>query len=134
MSVVEDVARVGWVLDNYDSVELLTDNENQVVSGEFRDKNDRPASQIRYIKKINGTYYVVEAAFENDYEKIWVQSAYLTKNKEDVTQTAAADNINHDTNAQSASASPSSNNNISQNEIVVNNKSMQLNKENVGLQ
>ncbi len=130
MSADEDIARVGWVLDNYDSVELLTDNENQVVSGEFRDKNDRPASQIRYIKKINGTYYVVEAACENKYEKIWVQSAYLTNNKEDVTQVPDAENVTPEMTAETALASPSSNNRISQNKSVVNNKSMQLNKEN----
>ncbi|MBR6532808.1 MAG: hypothetical protein IKT44_00040, partial [Clostridia bacterium] len=51
---------------------------------------------------------------------MWVQSTYLTKNKEDVTQTASADN-GQDTDAQSASASPSSNNTVPRNTGIVNN-------------
>lgn len=102
-----DISRVGWVLENYDSVELLLENGEQVYSSEFRDKNDRPAPQIRFVKKIGGSYYVVEAACENRYKKLWVQSAYLQKNG-DVTQTPAEDpSANHETNARSAFASPS---------------------------
>ena len=122
MSVDEDIARVGWVIENYDTVELIKENGEQVKSSGFADKNNNPAPQIRYIKKIDGTYYVVEAAFENKYKKLWVQSVYLQKNKEDVTQ-AVAEGVktNHDANARSALASPSSNNNIPQGENVVNN-------------
>lgn len=119
MSSDDDIARVGWVLENYDYVEILEKDGEISYSSEFRDSNDKPSPQIRFVKKIDGTYYVVEAACENKYNKLWVQSAYLTKNKEDVTQAAFADN-DQDTNAQSALASPSSNNNIPQGENVVN--------------
>ena len=120
MSVDDDIARVGWVLENYDSVELLTENGEQVYSSSFMDKNNNPAPQVRFIKKIDGTYYVVEAAFENDYKKLWVQSAYLQKN-EDVTQASADGNTTiHGANAQSALVSPSSNNSISDIAPVVN--------------
>jgi len=81
MALDEDVARVGWVLDNYDSVELLTENGHPVLSSEFRDKDDTPAQQVRFTKRIDGSYYVVEAACENAYKKLWVQSAYLQKMK-----------------------------------------------------
>ena len=63
---------------------------------------------------------MVEAACENKYNKLWVQSTYLNK-KEDVTQVPAeGNNTNHETNAQSALASPSSTNSISQTEPGVN--------------
>ena len=114
MSVDDDIARVGWVLDNYDSVDLLTKDGEQVYSSEFKDKDNNPVPQIRFIKKIDGTYYVVEAACENEYQKLWVQSAYLQKN-EDVTQVSAeGQEANHKTYAQGELASPSSKNSISQ--------------------
>ena len=97
-------------------------NGEQVYSSGFLDSEGNPAPQIRYIKRIDGTYYVVEAAVENSYKKLWVQSAYLQKTKEDVTRTAAEGNsTDHDANAQSASVSPSSNNTVPQSEQTVNN-------------
>ena len=120
MSMDEDIARVGWVLENYDSVELLMKNGQQLYSSEFKDKNGAGVPQIRFVKKIDGTYYVVEAACENEYKKLWVQSAYLQKN-EDVTQVSAEDQMaNHKTYAQSELASPSSNNSIPNSTPVVN--------------
>lgn len=121
MAVDDDIARIGWVLENYDSAEAATDNGKQVYSTEFRDSNDNPAPQIRFIKKIDGTYYVVEAACENKYKKLWVQSAYLQKNNGDVTQASAADpSANHEKDARSALASPSPDNSVPQNGPEVN--------------
>ena len=51
MSIDDDIARLGWVLENYDRVELLTDKGEQIYSSEFKDKNNKPAPQIRFIKK-----------------------------------------------------------------------------------
>lgn len=120
MSVDDDIARVGWVLENYDRVELLTKNGEQVHSKLYRDKNHNPAPQVRFIKKIDGTYYVVEAVCENKHQKFWVQSAYLQKN-EDVTQASAeSQTANHMTYAQSEVASPSSVNIIPTAEPIVN--------------
>ncbi|MBR6502291.1 MAG: hypothetical protein IKT42_02505 [Clostridia bacterium] len=121
MSNDSDIARMGWVINNYDNVEVLFENGKNVTSVEFKDKSNRPAAQIRYSKKINGTYYVVEAVFENDYNKLWVQSAYLKNNKEGVTQDPAEGQKDqpHDY-ARSSLASPPSNNNISQSAKTVN--------------
>lgn len=113
MSSDDDIARVGWVLDNYDSAELLTENGEPVYSKEFKDSANNPAPQIRFVKKIDGSYYVVEAACENKYKKLWVQSAYLQKNNGDVTQVSVdGPSANHKTNAQSELASPSPKNSI----------------------
>ena len=115
-----DIARVGWVLENYDSVEIVEDDGKQTFSAEFRDSNNNPAPQIRFIKKIDGTYYVVEAACENKYKKLWVQSAYLQKN-EDVTQVPTADQkVSHERHAQGELASPSSLTSISDSQAGVN--------------
>ena len=83
-------------------------NGVQVYSSEFRNKNHNLAPQIRFVKKIDGSYYVVEAVCENKYKKLWVQSAYLQKNNGDVTQAPAEGlSANHETKARSAVASPS---------------------------
>lgn len=107
MSADDDIARIGWVLENYDTVELLKRDGKQVYSREFKNQNGNPVPQIRFVKKIDGTYYVVEAAYENQYKKLWVQGAYLQKNG-DVTQVSAeGKTANRKTNAQSELASPS---------------------------
>lgn len=45
-----------YVIDNYDNIELLPEN-----SKEYMDKTQKPAPMVRYSKRIDGTYYVVEA-------------------------------------------------------------------------
>lgn len=51
MSLDDDIDRIGWVLENYDSVELLTEGGEQVQSSSFMDKDNNPAPQIRFTKK-----------------------------------------------------------------------------------
>ncbi len=81
-----DIARMRYIIENYDSLELLTDeNGNIVYSDEFRNSDNTQAPLIRLSKRINGTYYLVEAVPENKYKKIWVVSAYI-KNSSAVTQ------------------------------------------------
>ena len=53
MSNPKDVARIQYVLDNYDSVELASEKEGE-YSKEFRDKNDKPMRKIVYKKKSTG--------------------------------------------------------------------------------
>jgi hypothetical protein len=123
MAIDDDIARVGWVLENYDYVEPLTENGEQVYSAEFNDSNNERAPQIRFVKKIDGSYYVVEAACENKYKKLWVQSARLQKNG-DVTQASAeGQEANHETNARSALASPSPTYTVSEDGAKVNGNS-----------
>lgn len=81
MSALEDVARVGWVIDNYDSVELLRDsNGNPEKSKAYRDKHDQPEMLIRYKKQLDGSVYVVEAVGENKWKRLWLVTAYIQKN------------------------------------------------------
>ncbi len=121
MSNVDDVARIGWVINNYDAVELIIEDGKQSYSTGFANKNNSPAPQIRYSKKINGTYYVVEAIFENKNNKLWVQSAYLSKNREDVTQVPDAADKPPEVTAKTDLPSPSSKFSLSQDVKKVNN-------------
>lgn len=80
MGDMNDLARIGYVLDNYDNVSLATyESGDQKFSREFRDKNNAPAPMLVYSKKVNGTYYVVEAIPDTEYKKFWVVSAYMNK-------------------------------------------------------
>lgn len=94
MENVLDIARMGYVVENFDQVELLRNSDGSIVtSTEFRGKNNNPAPMVRFMKQINGSYYVVEAAAENKYKKLWVVSAYIGKNNSGtVTQVLDAAN------------------------------------------
>jgi hypothetical protein len=77
MADINDLGRMKYVLDNYDKVELLyDDNGNPVRSNEFKDSDNKPAPMIRYQKRINGIYYVVEAVPDSKTKKLQVVTAY----------------------------------------------------------
>ena len=81
MSDVNDIARVGYVLENYDSVEVMKNEDGTIrYSTGYTDKNNAPSPMLRFSKKVNGTYYVAEAVVDNNYKKFWVVSAYINKN------------------------------------------------------
>ncbi|MGM9553654.1 MAG: hypothetical protein ACI3V2_05065, partial [Faecousia sp.] len=75
-----DIARIGYVLENYDSAELLKDeNGNAILSTEWQNKDQTKAKMVRFAKKIDGTYYVVEAVPDSGKKTLRVVSAYLQK-------------------------------------------------------
>ncbi|MBR5497029.1 MAG: hypothetical protein IKV76_03500 [Clostridia bacterium] len=81
MSNINDFARLNFIIDNYDDIEIITFEDGDFdLSKEFRNSDNTPAKLIRMKKKVNGTFYVVEAVPENKYKKIWVASAYIQKN------------------------------------------------------
>lgn len=76
-----DIARVGYVLKNFDSVEYLRDkNGNIEKSSLVRNKNNELAPLVEYRKRVGDTFVVVQAIADNSYKKLWVRSAYMTKN------------------------------------------------------
>ena len=86
MADVNDLARIAYVLDNYDTVNQATYASGDIkYSQEFRGKNNGPAPMLVFAKKVNGTYYVIEAVPDIQYKKFWVVSAYMEK-KGGVTQ------------------------------------------------
>ena len=91
MAELGDLSRMGYVIDHYDTVQVLTDqNGEPVTSTEFRGADNAPAPMVRFSKKIDGTYYVVEAVADNRYKKLWVVSAYMDKSSP-VTQVLDAE-------------------------------------------
>ena len=71
---VEDIARIGYVLDNYDTIEVLKE-----TSKEYRDRNQNPAPMIRLSKKVDGTYYIAEAVPDTKAKSLGVVTAYIEK-------------------------------------------------------
>ncbi len=69
-----DLARIGYVLAHYDNVELLNRTSN-----EHRGADGKQAELIQFRKKVNGTYYVVEAVPDSKAKQMRVVSAYMAK-------------------------------------------------------
>lgn len=110
MGDLNDIARIGYVLDNYDDVRLATyPSGDQRFSEGFQNSDNSPAPMVVFTKKVNGTYYVVEAVPDTKYKKLWVVSAYLDK-KGGVTQ--ASDATSPEVTSKTSLASPPQSENI----------------------
>jgi hypothetical protein len=142
MRDINDIARIQHVIDNYDSME----NGGTSSAYVYQNQHGRNAHAQTVVlkKKVNGTYFVVEAVPDTNKKTVFITSAYMSKGgeqkaaaslsgdaeasrftpenatkntavSEDVTQVSAeGQSTNHKTYAQSEIASPSSNNNIAQ--------------------
>ena len=109
MADVNDLARIAYVLDNYDTVNQATYASGDIkYSQEFRGKNNRPAPMLVFSKKVNGTYYVIEAVPDTQYKKFWVVSAYMEK-KGGITQAPNAQGQGNTPEASLASLPPKTN-------------------------
>lgn len=78
MRDIHDIARIQYVLDNYDSMK-----EGDPAEGYTTIKpNGRPkrAQSVVYEKAVNGTYYVVEAVPDTKSKTAYIVSAYMSKN------------------------------------------------------
>ena len=77
----EDIARIGFVIENYDSAERLKDkNGKDVLDVVHQNKDSSPSRVVRFSKKINGTFYVVESVPDSKAKAMYVKSAYIEKN------------------------------------------------------
>lgn len=85
MKDMRDVALMGYVLESYDSAELVMNDGKPDITYAFSDREGKPSEMIRFSKVIDGVQYVVIAAPENKYKKLWVISEYKEK---DTSQTS----------------------------------------------
>lgn len=93
MADLNDVARIGWVLGHFDSVERVVDkNGNPVYAKGYLDSEGNPAPVIVYRKKINGIFCVSEAVADGKWKKLWVTTAFMSENKKDASQTPNTSN------------------------------------------
>lgn len=82
MANENDIARISYVLDNYDEVRPALDkNGKQKYSAVFCNADGSPAPIVLYSKRIDGTYYAAEAIPDAAAHELRVVSAYLAKNK-----------------------------------------------------
>ena len=72
MADIKNIARIGYVLANYDSIEF----KNEYAQG-YVDANGKLAPKVVISKKIDGTYYVVEAVSDARKHKNYIVSAYI---------------------------------------------------------
>ena len=68
-----DIARIDYVLQNYDEM-----TRGKKKNAEFKNRDGSYSDTVVLSKKINGTYFVVEAV--PDTGKITIVSAYMNKN------------------------------------------------------
>lgn len=117
----DDFGRMEFILDNYDYVDFVYKNGKKKFAEGYRGSNNKPAPLLAFAKKINGTYYVIEAVCENKHKKLWVVSAYT--NKTGITQVSESNNVSNQTTPEAMLASlPVSNESISQEEADVKRK------------
>ena len=74
MANTEDIARIRYVLDNYDSIKY----SGEVAEG-YVDKNCKLAPKIIITKKIDGTYFVIEAVSDSKKKRNYIVSAFKKK-------------------------------------------------------
>lgn len=78
MRDVNDIGRIQWVIDNYDS------SKDGGVAGSYvtvkpNGKHGR-ARTVVFEKAVNGTYYAIEAVPDTAKKTTYIVSAYMSKN------------------------------------------------------
>ncbi len=82
-----DIARIGYVLKNFDSVDYARDEDGNIAkTWDVRGKDNQPAPMVIYKLTTDDTYIAVQAVADNNYKKLWIKSAYQVKKKNGVTQ------------------------------------------------
>lgn len=72
MEDINDIARLSYVLSNYDVIEW-----DGGVSNHYKTKDGKRAPQITIKKRINGTYYVIEVVSDSSKNRNVVSTIYL---------------------------------------------------------
>ena len=73
---LEDVARMGYVIMNYDDISYVG-----ITTTGYLDEQGNAAPMIKISKRIDGTYYVVEAVNSSKKKRNYVVTAYISKQK-----------------------------------------------------
>ena len=73
MENIEDIARMEYVMEKYDNVFLGN------LSKEYKNSDGTRARNVVYAKKINGTYYVIQAVPESKKKRLNIVTAFMDK-------------------------------------------------------
>lgn len=79
MRYAEDVSRAGYVLDNFDDAYLL-----KKTSDRFMTKDNKRAPHVAFVKKLNGSFVVVEAVTDAKKGRCHIASAYITNDVKNI--------------------------------------------------
>ena len=77
MENAEDIARMGYVIMNFDDIEY----DDRTTTG-YLDEKGQPSPMIKISKKIDGTYYVIEAVNSSKKKRNYIVTAYISDKKE----------------------------------------------------
>jgi len=73
MSNVDDIARMEYVMWNFDSIELSKENRR------FSNTDGSVPNTLLYKKRINGNYYIAQVAPDTKNKKMYIVTAYKSK-------------------------------------------------------
>lgn len=77
-----DIARIGYILKNFDSVDYARDEDGNIAkTWDVRGKGNQPASMVIYKLTTDDMYIAVQAVADNNYKKLWIKSAYQVKKR-----------------------------------------------------
>ena len=87
MANTEDIARIQYVLDNFDTVDIARKQHGKpVYSKKYKNKDGSPAPVLEFVKKVDGHYYVSEAIPDAAAQTLWITSARIVPNKKGAYQ------------------------------------------------
>ncbi|MGM9587836.1 MAG: hypothetical protein ACI3VA_10160 [Candidatus Limivicinus sp.] len=89
MRDINDIARIQYVLDNYDTASY--GGKTQAYRTMKENGRSAQANTVIFSKAVNGTYYVVEAVPDTKAKTVFVASAYMSSKKTGDAQVADAD-------------------------------------------
>jgi len=77
MADIEDMARIGYVLKNYDNVDFLVDDSGNIKTDwAYTAQNGKAAPIIVFVKRINGYHSVIEAINDGKRGRLNIVSSY----------------------------------------------------------
>lgn len=79
MADVSDIARIAYVLNDPDALDETDKSKAYRENHPYLDGKTRAARSVLITKKVNGTYYVVEAVPNSNRNAAFIVSAYMNK-------------------------------------------------------
>ncbi|MCI5678903.1 MAG: hypothetical protein MR278_02810 [Bacteroidales bacterium] len=114
MANPEDLAKLEYILNDYDNMVL-----SNKKTGGYRNSDGSPAKKVMLTKRINGTYYIVEAAPDSKAKTLDIVSVYKSNPKNEKKIAKSFDANSPQVTSKNVSQQPS-NNSIDQNRGNVN--------------
>ena len=82
MQDLNDLGRVGYILENFDGAELLLNEDGTPsVSDVWKNSDGTPAARMLFTKKVDGVYYTAVATPDSNAGVIAIESAFMSKEK-----------------------------------------------------